>query len=388
MTVYKRGNRWHAQVDLPDRGDGKRHRRAGTFPIEREAKQQEAQWVTERAAGTSVDPSRMTVGALLATWLETIEPNVKRKTFVAYEHTVHHHLIPALGHRKLQTLTSVNVHDAYTAKRKVNTGARTLQLMHLRLCQALDLAVNWQLVAKNVARLVETPSAPPKPHTVWTPEEQHRFLTAAADEHHHPIWHVLVTTGLRRGELLGLRWADLDLAGQCLRVEQQVVMVGTRLEITSVKTEKSRRRLGLPPSLVSMLLAHRERQLDRIERAGEVWEDHDLVFATGLGRPLAPRNVARAFKALCQRAGVPEITLHQGRHTHTTTLIAAGVPIGVVSQRLGHSKVSTTMDIYAHILPSMQEAATAAIETLFFGHSSSPDGEHSGVDPSAESASS
>jgi integrase len=219
-----------------------------------------------------------------------------------------------------------------------------------------------------VARLISTPQAPPKPHQIWTPEEQHRFLTAAANEHHHPIWHVLVTTGLRRGELLGLRWVDLDLGSQCLRVEPQVVMVGTRVEITSVKTEKSRRRLELPPSLVSMLLAHRERQLNRIERAGQLWEDHDLVFCTGLGRPLAPRNVARAFKALCQRAGVPEITLHEGRHTHTTTLIAAGVPIGVVSQRLGHSKVSTTMDLYAHIMPSMQEAATAQIERLYFAN--------------------
>ncbi len=137
-----------------------------------------------------------------------------------------------------------------------------------------------------------------------------------------------------------------------------------------------------------MLLEHRARQRERMERAGALWEDYDLVFTTGLGRPLAPRNVARAFKALCQRADVPAITLHKGRHTHSTTLIAAGVPIGVVSQQLGHSKVSTTMDVYAHILPSMQEAPTAAIETLFFGHGSSPDGEHSGVDPSAESASS
>jgi hypothetical protein len=134
MTVYKRGNRWHAQVDLPDRGDGKRHRRAATFRTEREAKQQEAQWVTERTAGTAVDPNRMTVGALLTTWLETIEPNVKRKTYLGYKHIVEHHLIPALGHRKLQVLTAPHVHQAYAAKRKVNTGARTLQLMHLRLC--------------------------------------------------------------------------------------------------------------------------------------------------------------------------------------------------------------------------------------------------------------
>ena len=102
MAVYKRGNRWHAQVDLPDRGDGKRHRRAATFRREREAKLQEAQWVAERTAGTAVDPNRMTVGALLTTWLETIEPNVKAKTYSGYKHTVEHHLIPALGHRKLQ----------------------------------------------------------------------------------------------------------------------------------------------------------------------------------------------------------------------------------------------------------------------------------------------
>jgi integrase len=112
--------------------------------------------------------------------------------------------------------------------------------------------------------------------------------------------------------------------------------------------------------------------MERVERAGDLWEDYDLVFCTGLGRPLAPQNVARAFKALCQRAGVPEITLHEGRHTHTTTLIAGGVPIGVVSQRLGHSRVSTTMDIYAHVLPTMQEAATAEIERLFFGDGPCP----------------
>jgi integrase len=285
---------------------------------------------------------------------------------VGYKHTVEHHLIPALGHRKLQALTAPHVHQAYAAKRKANTGARTLQLMHLRLCQALDLAVSWQLVAKNVARLVDTPKAPPKPHRVWTTVEQGRFLAAATEEHHHPLWHVLITTGLRRGKLLGLRWADLDLTRHHLRVEQQVVMVGTRVEITSVKTEKSRRILELPPSLVPMLLDHRARQRERMERAAVLWEDHDLVFCTGLGRPLAPRNVARAFKVLCQRSGVPEITLHEGRHTPTTTLIAAGVPIGVVSQRLGHSRVSTTMDIYAQVMPSMQEAATAEIERLFF----------------------
>lgn len=171
VAIYKRKDRWHVQVDLPDRGDGKRHRRAGTFRTEREAKQQEAQWVTERVAGTSVDPSRMTVGALFSTWLETIEPNVKPKTFIGYKHTVEYHLMPALGHRKLQGLTAVQIHDAFAVKRKANTGQRTLQLMHMRLCQALDLAVSWQLVARNVARLVETPSAPPKPHRVWTPEE-------------------------------------------------------------------------------------------------------------------------------------------------------------------------------------------------------------------------
>jgi integrase len=366
MSVYKRGNRWQVQVDLPDRGDGKRHRRSATFRTEREAKQREAQWIAERAAGTSVDPNRMSVATLMTTWLETIEPNVKPKTFLGYKHTVEHHLIPALGHRKLQALTAVQIHEAYAAKRRANIGARTLQLMHLRLCQALDLAVSWQLIPRNAARLIETPQAKPKRHRVWTPEEQQRFLTAAKVEHHHPIWHVLITMGLRRGELLGLRWSDVDLTRHRLRVEQQVVMVGTRLEITSVKTEKSRRLLELPPSLVDLLQEHRKRQQARIELAGELWDDHDLVFCTSRGRPLAPRNVARAFKALCARAGVPKITLHEGRHTHTTTLIAAGVPIGVVSQRLGHSRVSTTMDVYAHVLPSMQAAATTEIERLFF----------------------
>jgi integrase len=363
------GPAYRIRVELPpDPVTGERKRASKTVTTKREAERLLAEWVNEINCGTVVEPATVTVGELLHSWLRTVAAyRVRATTLEDYEATIENHIIPRLGSVKAQRLTADAVQAFYSDLREQGVGARTVQLCHLRLSQALAQAVKWGILHRNVCQAVDAPHVTPKRGKVWTAEEARRFLAAGAGTQLEALWVLIATTGLRRGEALGVRWQDLDLDERILRVRQSVVIYQNKPVMQEPKSPSARRTIKLAPEAVAMLRTHRTAQLECRLALGSLWHDNDLVFCTGDGKVLNPNNLYRTLDKVMARAGVPRIRLHDLRHSHTTLLLAAGTPIKAVSERLGHAKTSTTLDIYAHVLPDMQDAAAETVSRVLYG---------------------
>jgi integrase len=223
--------------------------------------------------------------------------------------------------------------------------------------------VKQQILARNVTDAIDASKFSYKEKQVWTADKSRRLLIAAADHEWGPLFLVLLTTGMRRGECLGLRWRDLDWQAGKERIAQQVTAVKGQIVIGEPKTPKARRSVTLAPSCLAALKEHRTGQLEARLRATD-WEDHELIFCTSRGKPIHPRNIGRTLDRLCSAAGVPRLSPHQTRHTHTTLLFQDGQNIKMISQRLGHSSVAVTLEIYAHLARDAQDAAAAAMDRL------------------------
>jgi integrase len=339
-----------AAIDLGKDANGKRRERSETFTTKRQAQAAIARWQTEIERGTLVDKSNQTVGDFLRYWLDVYAQHKSANTYAGYRRTVEDHLIPTLGRIHLQKLTPAQVQQFYSDKLAAGCGPRTVQLCHMRLRQALQMALRLDLVARNVTEAVEAPRDQPKPKPTWSAEEIGRFLQAARTSHYGPIWLLFAMTGMRRGEALGLRWADIDWAGRCLVVSQAMVMVEGKRTISQPKNRK-RRTIPLTQEMMQALREHRARQYEQRLKVGDVWQDHGLVFPTELGTPVNARNLDREYRKLIEQAGVPHVTIHGIRHTVATLAIASGQDIRTVADLLGHARTSTTADIYAHVLP-------------------------------------
>ena len=223
------------------------------------------------------------------------------------------------------------------------------------------------LLTRNVADLVTPPRVPRKPRQTWDEEQARRFLAVADQSGRGPIWIVALATGMRRGELLGLRWQDVDFERGVLSVRQTVGALRGKPDVKPPKTRSSIRDVPVPAEVMAALREHRRRQNEQRLALGTVWEDYDLVFAAANGRPIYPDNLKRDFERLVHLAGVPRIRIHDQRHTHVTLAIAAGADIGAVSQRIGHSRTSITMDVYHHVLPRKHLEVSDKVGAVLFG---------------------
>jgi integrase len=367
----KRGVSWTFVIDVGRDAKGKRIQkwRRG-FPTKKAAEAAMRLELHERQSGTYIEKNPETVGELLDRWLQTVARHkVKPTTLEDYTLTVSKHLKPALGHIQVQALTAATVQRFYSDRLDAGIGARSVQLCHQRLSQALGLAEREAIVSRNVCRATEPPKAPPKQGRSWTAEEARRFLATAEADTYWPLWLLALKTGLRRGELLGIRWKDLDLDKGTLQVHQTVTLLHGTPIIQTPKTASSRRVVKLSADVVAALAKYRAAWVER-QLASSHWIDTDLVFSTRDGRALNPNNVYRNYQAIIDTAGVPRINLHGARHTHTTLALAGGAPIKAVSERLGHSKTSITVDTYAHVLPDMQDHVIEAIDAALFRESS------------------
>jgi integrase len=359
----KRGATWAYVIDAGRDAAGKRvQKKRRGFATKKAAESAMQLELHQRRSGNYIEKSPETVGELLERWLETvIRHKVKPTTLEDYAFTVRKHLSPALGSIPVQTLTPATVQSFYSDRIDAGVGARTVQLCHLRLSQALALAEREGIVTRNVCAATDAPHSRPTPSEVWTGDEARRFIDASESDTYAPLWFLALKSGLRRGELLGLRWQDLDLAQRLLSVRQTVVLLAGAPSIQSPKTEAARRTIKLSVDIVEALATYRVAQVER-RLAAQSWSNGDLVFCTGEGKPLNPNNLYRNFDAIVAASGVKRIAFHGMRHTHATLLLAAGTPIKAVSERLGHSKTSITLDTYAHMLPDMQDRAVEAID--------------------------
>ncbi len=281
------------------------------------------------------------------------------------------YLTPALGRHQLAKLQPEHVQTLMNqmleagGKDGQGLSPRTVQRARAVLRRALNQALKWGMVPRNVATLVDPPRSRTPRFTTLRPEQGRVLLDAARGDRFEALYRVALSLGLRQGEALGLRWEDVELQAGTLRVAVALQRFDGKLQLVEPKTDRSRRVLSVPTALVSALKAHRARQLQERLLAGDRWRDSGLVFTSRIGTPLEPRNVTRAYKALLTRAGLPDIRFHDLRHSCASLLVAQGLHPRVVMETLGHSQISLTMNTYAHVLADVQREAAVTMDRLF-----------------------
>lgn len=364
-NVRKRSDgRWEARLRLP--GDQRKHFYGETRS---EVMKQLQTFQRQVEQGTPMEASKLTVGRYLHDWLEGCKPPaLEHSTWNGYEQYVRLHLVPAFGGTKLVQLIPQQLQKLYAAKLAEGKSQTTVRHIHACLHRALEDALRFGLVQRNVASLVRAPAMGKRPMQVYTPEQARIFLETAKGERLEALYVLALSTGMREGELLGLKWREVDLDGAVIQVQASLkVTTHGKRALGKPKTAGSRRKIMLTPTAVAALKAHRVRQVaERLQSLA--WHDTDLVFTNTVGNALDPTNLYRYdYKPLLRRAGLPMIRLHDLRHTAATLLLLSGVHVKVVSEMLGHSSVNITLNLYSHVLPDMQASATSAMERLLGG---------------------
>lgn len=374
--VRRRGKLWNIVVDIGyDEGGARKQKWYSGFKTKKAAQERLTELLTALQGGTWVEPSKRTLAVFLREWLDSIRATVRPSTWAAYSMLTEVHIIAALGTVPLQRLTAAQLNALYAdllAKgRRDGKGGlspRTVAYVHATIRKALAEAVRWQILTRNVADA----ATPPRQRSsdtlrTWSADELRAFLAHVESDRLYAAYVLAATTGLRRGEVLGLRWRDLDLNAGRLAVVQTLVSVNYVVSFSTPKTARGRRSVALDSTTSAALRAHRVRRLEeRLALGLGSPGDDDLVFTDVEGEPLHPGQFSDRFDRLVKAAGVPRINFHGLRHTHATLALRAGVHPKVVSERLGHSTISITLDTYSHAIPAMQEEAAEKVAALVF----------------------
>ncbi len=379
----KRGAGWEYLYREPDPmtgGRGRLRSKAG-FPTKASAEAALRQVLATIDTHSYVSPKALTLAEYLeAQWLPAVAPTLRPATHYSYGRNMRLHVLPALGGVQLQALTPNALNLLYA---QLLSGGRldvkgrgrplapkTVRYIHDILSRALQDAFRWQLVSRNVGKL----AIPPRPKftsrpelVTWSPAELQAFLRLIAGHRNAAAYLTLVTTGARRGEILGLAWTDVDLTGGKLHVRRSLVCVTHAPQYSSTKTSKSRRTIALDPATVAALRTHRANQAVEKLAAGVDYNDHGLVFCGPTGGPVHPERFSRTFEQTVKLNHLRRIRLHDLRHTWASLALQAGIHPKIVSERLGHANITITLDIYSHVLPSMHSEAANAVAAQILG---------------------
>lgn len=335
------------------------------FKTQKEVKDAEAALLTEIREGKYIKPKKTTLADYMDDWLAGKKINVKRRTYENYAGLVKRHILPSLGKMELQKIEPRHIQNLYTHLAESGSlSDENIQKVHTILNDALKQAKAWKIIQDNPAELVKRPTARKKKLEVWTLDESQTFLQAAEGDPLHIVFLLALTTGMRQGEILGLRWKDIDWGSRIISVTQILNHDGNEFEV-GAKTLSGVRPIRIDQNTVSELEKHRKWQVERRMKFADVFEDHDLVVCTRFGGPVSPRNVNRTFKRLIEKAGVKEIRFHDLRHTHVTFLIKQRHTPQAIAERLGWAD-TRMIDNYAHILPDIQEDVAESFGAMFY----------------------
>ena len=319
--------------------------------------------LTKVDQGVPVPTRSAKLAEWLPYWLENIvKPRRKRTTCAKYETHIRLYLVPYLGKKTLEKLSVRDVRTALAQIGKATTEA-TARESHRVLRSAISAACREELITRNIVKLVEAPKVDPYEGQLWTLEQALAFILASRRDPLYAAFMLAVGLGLRRGELVGLRWQDIDLDGRTVQVRKQRQRVGGENYEDDTKNRR-KRTLPLPALCVAPLRWQRMRQSVMRARMGENWETSDLVFTTRTGRPIEGSNVLRSFQRLTATAGLPRIRVHDARHGAATLLAAGNIHPRVAMEILGHSKISVTMDIYTHVPDALKREAVAHMDRM------------------------
>ncbi len=354
------------------------------FPTRREAEQVERDMKSKAERGVNLSASALTLQEFFDTvWWANVDARRQRGdiaigTALHYRVVAKSYVLPELGEKRLRELRAADLRKLYASLGQ-RLSARTVQAAHRVVAMMLAFAQEDGYMPSNPAHardvaprgLRRRADAPDVVHA-WDGAQVRTFLEAIAGDRLYALWRLAALSGMRRGELLGLRWSDLDLDASTARVERSLVLSpDAKVRYSTPKTARSRRTIDLDAATADALRVHRKRQAAEQLASLGVWPedgpDAGLVFTDAIGRPMHPRTVTLQFRALVDAAGVPKIRLHDTRHTAATLMLRAGVPVHVVSEILGHANTSITMDVYAHVLPDQKTDATTRLAAAIDG---------------------
>lgn len=330
-----------------------------------------AEAMGDAARGIVVDDKNLTVSEYLDRFLEDVQRgSVRESTYSRDKYLITNHVKSALGRVKLKNLGAMHLQRLYREKQDAGLSASTVQKVHHVLHKALAQAVRWDLIARNPSDAVKAPRPTTKEMRPLSAEEVRTLLEAAHGNRLEALYVLAVTTGMRRGELLGLKWSDVDLENGRLSIRRALTRTGNgkRFALAETKTKGSRRRtVKLTQRAVEALRSHLERQLAEIEAARDIYEDYGVVFTTEAGTPINPSNLRqRNFAPLLKKAGLPHIRFHDLRHTCATLLLSKGVHPKFVQELLGHATIAITLDTYSHVMPGMGDQTARAMDQVLF----------------------
>jgi integrase len=380
--VRKRNRTWTTYFHTVDAGV--RHQRTkGGFATKAAAQAHLLAELADLYSGTYIPPNELTHGGYLVEhWLPLQARSLRPSTLDGYRRLIEIHILPTVGEWPLQSIASQHLDRLYgellehgshrTGGEGTGLSAKTVRSVHALLHKALKDAVRKRLIQRNVVADADPPKLRCAEATLrtWTAGELRTFIDGTAE---HPLgvaFLLAATTGMRRGEVLGVRWQDVDLETRRLAVRQTVLSVNYRIVLGAPKTSRSRRLIALDPYAVAALRRRREVQADKRKLCAT-----DLVFTTEDGSPVHPDSFSQVFERSVRRLGLPRIRLHDLRHTHATLGLIAGIPAKIMSDRLGHSTVAFTQDRYMHAIPQLQEEAATTVGALVFGVSVSNRGD-------------
>lgn len=366
-SVFRSGSGWGYVVDVGGSGDRKQRRRKG-YPTKRAALAALAEMQTSLQRGDYVEPIRMTLAEFLVDeWLPAVASTVRASTLASYRLHVERYIVPRVGGRRLQEITGAVLNGLYAELLAGGLAPGTVRKTHTVLRRALRDAVRWGRTRLNAAVNADPPKQPGAGSwtvTTWTAAELSAFLEQRSEDRLYALWHVLASTGMRRGEVAGLRWTDVDLDVARLSIRQARLSIRYEIEVEEPKSARSRRSIALDVETVQVLRAWRAAQLRERLEWGPAWTDSGLVFTREDGVGLHPDRISKLFDSLVARSGLPRIRLHDLRHTHATLALQVGVHPKVVSERLGHSSISLTLDTYSHAVPALQAEAAESVANL------------------------
>lgn len=361
-ALYERSDgRWTACL----RVNGKRRYFYGKDRKEAKAKLEKAKRALEK--GVLVTGPKQTLEQFLTYWLSVKKPTVKETTAFTHEWFVQQ-VFDELGHVKLEKLTPDLIQGCYNHLQE-RLSSNTVRGLHVTLSSALDDAVTWKRLGYNPCRDVKPPRAEKHDIAFLTPDQVKELMKAAEGSSIECMITVAVTLGLRRGELLALRWSDLSLEERRLSVRRTVAYLkvdGTRQHIeTEPKTTSSKRHITLPQIVVDALRAHRTRQLAAKVKSRDKWQETDLVFCSHFGTYIHPPTLYRLFAQVVERAELPPMRFHDLRHTAATVMLIRGIHPKVVQEMLGHSSIQITLNLYSHVIPTLQKSAMDELDLLY-----------------------
>jgi integrase len=375
--IIKRGkDTFLVRVYIGRDSQGRRHYFSETVKGSlKDARKRLTEKIGEKDAGRLIKASRITLNEYLDKWLESaVSSRVRPNSLHHYKMRMKFQVRPHLGHYRLEAITPMHVQNLVTKLHQQGLASTTIKKVHAILSSAFKQAVKWRILQSNPAEGVEVAreakNESKKHMRTLTPEQAAKFLTSLSGDRYFALFLLAIMGGFRPEEYLGLRWHDINFGKGVVTVRTVLIWKasGGGWYFGEPKTRRSKRNVPFPQSVMDALLEHKHRQDEWKSKAGESYNDHGLVFATKSGLPIDQRNLRYSFRRRMETAGLPtDIRLYDLRHSCASLLLAANVHPKVVSERLGHSSINITLDVYSHVLPTMQEAASEKLERILTG---------------------